>query len=301
MTRATDAVLKFALVGVMGLAYVPVLVELWNDWLRDSNYHHGVLIPLVSLYVLWQKRAALKATTVSPCGSGFIGVLAALTLLILGTAAAEVFTQRISLLVLCASLVWFLAGWRHLKLVFFPIAFLALAIPLPYIVYYGLTLPMQALAAKAGVVGLKLVGVPSVVQGNIIYLAGGGRLEVAEACSGIRSLYAFLAAGALMAYSVHIAWWGRLLVFATAIPLTIAGNAFRVWGSGVGAWVFGQQATHGTPHELFGLFVFVFTLGIFYLLKKAAQSIWSPDTSRSLSSLQQPGSMPASSGEVPRP
>ncbi len=276
------------------IVFGSVASRLVADWRRDPNYHHGFLVPLVSAYALWERMSLLRGAQRVPSLWGLAGLVSALGLFIVGTAAAEVFTQRLGLLILCASLVCLLCGWRHLRLMAFPIAFLALAIPLPYVVYYGLTMPMQALAAEIAVGGLKVIGVPAVVQGNIIHLAGGNSLEVAEACSGIRSLYAFLAAGALMAYSLHVVWWGRILVFAAAIPLTIAGNTFRVWGSGVAASIFGMEATRGTLHELFGLVVFVVTLALFYAAKKVVQSIWSHGASQPLSSSESPESTPIS-------
>jgi exosortase len=283
------------------VVFASVASELVKDWTRDANYNHGFLIPLVSAYFLWQKKSRLVNTRSSPSLWGLAGLVGGLSLFVVGTAAAEVFTQRVGLLVLCASLVCFLWGWRHLRLVAFPMMFLLLAIPLPYVIYYGLTMPMQALAAKIAVGGLRVIGVPAVVQGNIIHLAGGVSLEVAEACSGIRSLYAFLAAGALMAYSLPVAWWGRLLVFATAIPLTVAGNAFRVLGSGVAAAFFGMEAIRGTIHEMFGLVVFIVTLSLFYAVKKVAQSIWLHGTSQPSSSSASPAFTPPSSGTGPRP
>jgi exosortase/archaeosortase family protein len=104
-----------------------------------------------------------------------------------------------------------------------------------------------------------------------------------------------------MAYSLRIAWWGRLVVFATAIPLTIAGNAFRVFGSGVAASFFGMEATRGAIHETFGLVVFVVTLSLFYAVQKVAQSIWSHGTSQPSSSSASPASTPPNSGMAPRP
>jgi exosortase len=282
------------------VVFATVASELVKDWIRDTNYNHGFLIPLVSAYFIWQRKSVLASTRSSPSLWGLAGLIGGLGLFVVGTAAAEVFTQRIGLLVLGASLVCFLYGWRHLRLVAFPIVFLVLAIPLPYVVYYGLTMPMQALAAKVAVGGLKVIGVPAVVQGNIIHLAEGASLEVAEACSGIRSLYAFLAAGALMAHSLPVAWWGRLLVFATAVPLTIAGNAFRVFGSGVAASLFGMEATRGAIHEMFGLVVFFVTLSLFYAVKKVAQSIWLHGTSQPSSSSASPVFTPPNSGTAPR-
>ena len=173
----------------MLLVYWTVLRELVVDWYRDPNYFHGFLIPIVSIYFIWTNREKLRRTPLAPSILGLPGVLVALAVLVLGTAGAEVFTQRVSLLLLLGSLVLFLYGWARLRIVAFPLLFMLLAIPLPYVVYYGLTIPMQAFAAKLAVGGLKIIGVPALTQGNIIHLPGGS-LEVAEACSGIRSLYA---------------------------------------------------------------------------------------------------------------
>jgi exosortase A len=256
------------------VVYLPVVTELGRDWLRDSNYSHGFLIPLVSVYLLWASREALRRRAAAPSILGLLGILVAGALLILGTAGAEVFTQRMSLLLMIGSLVLFLYGWGHVRLVAFPIAFLFFAIPLPYVIYYSLTGPLQALAAKVAVLGLKATGVPAMVQGNMIHLPQTS-LEVAEACSGIRSLYAFLAVGALVAQAMPIPLWGRLGVFLLTIPLSVAGNAIRVWGTGMGAYLVGPEAAHGTIHGVFGIIVFVVSLGIFVIVKQAVGRLWS--------------------------
>lgn len=256
-------------------AYAPVLAGLIRDWATDANYHHGFLIPVVSAYLLWSRRTAWRNAEATHHALGLLGLVFAAGLLILGTAGAEVFTQRIGFLASLGSLVLLLFGWRRFTLALFPIAFLLLAIPLPYVLYYGLTAPLQALAAKFAVSGLEVLGVPVFAQGNVLHLPETS-LEVAEACSGIRSLYAFLAIGALVAYFTRIPWPGRVLIFALAIPLSVAGNAFRVWGSGLGAYLVGPEVTRGTVHELFGLLVFIVSLGILILIKRGARSLWSP-------------------------
>jgi len=283
-----------ALLAVLILSYGPVLVELVRDWIRDPNYNHGFLIPLISGYLVWSRRGELVSGEAKPSLLGLGGILVAVAMLILGTAGAEVFTQRVSLLLLLGSLVLFFYGWRRLRRVAFPLVFLLFAIPLPYIIYYGLTGPMQALAAKCAVLGLKAIGVPLLAQGNVIHLANGS-LEVAEACSGIRSLYAFLALGALVAQSTSIPAWGRLLVFLATIPLSIVGNAVRVWASGVGTCLVGPEVTHGTVHELFGLLVFAVSLGVFLLFKKVVRNAWSHAGSSPSPLLDSPGSTPESS------
>ena len=191
----------------------------------------------------------------------------------LGVAGAEVFTQRVSFLVFLVSTVLFLGGWGWLRATAFPIGFLLLAIPLPYVIYYGLTGPLQGFAAKCAVAGLRWTGVPALSQGNIIHLPNTS-LEVAEACSGIRSLYAFLALGALLARSMSIPTWGRALVFLSTIPLSVAANAVRVWGTGIGAYVVGPEAAEGTVHELFGLVIFAGAIAFFLVLRKGARILW---------------------------
>jgi len=258
-------------------SYAPVLSGLVSDWIRDPNYTHGFLIPLISGYLVWTKREALRSTPLVPSLWGLGGLLVAVGLLVVGTAGAEVFTQRVSLVFTAASLTLFLGGWRHLGILGFPLAFLLLAIPLPYVVYYGLTAPMQALAAKCAVWGLSGLGVYVLAEGNVIHLPNTS-LEVAEACSGIRSLYAFLALGALVAYFTAIPFWARILIVLATIPLSVAGNAVRVLGSGLGAYLIGPEAAEGTLHELFGLVVFVVSLGIFILIKRVARTLWSSAT-----------------------
>ncbi len=201
-------------------------------------------------------------------------MLAAMGLLVVGTAGAEVFTQRVSLVALMGSAVLFLLGWRWLGAAAFPIALLLLAIPLPYLIYYTLTSPMQALAAKIAVIGLKVTGIPVVAQGNMLHLPENLSLEVAEACSGIRSLYAFLALGALIAYFTPLPLLGRILVFLATIPLSVLANSFRVWASSLGAYLVGPEVTKGIVHELFGLLVFVTALALFFLVRKGVRSLW---------------------------
>ena len=274
MPRPGSTILWIGALSAAVLAvYAPVLRGLVGDWIHDPNYSHGFLIPAVSGFLVWQRRRQLASTPVLPALLGFAGVVLALVLLVVGAAGAEVFTQRVSLVLLLGSLALFLLGRQWMGRLAFPLAFLLFAVPMPYVLYYSLTGPMQGFAAKAAVVGLKGVGVPVVAQGNIIHLPNTS-LEVAEACSGIRSLYAFLALGALLAQSLPIPVWGRMIVFLLTIPVSIAANAFRVWGSGLGAYLAGPQVTQGFIHEFFGFVVFAAALSIYLLLRKGARVLW---------------------------
>jgi exosortase len=265
--------LLLLLILVVSAVYAPIVRELVRDWARDPNYSHGFLVPLISAFLLWRQRREFSRLTPDASNLGLVGILVAAALLVIGSAAAEVFTQRVSLLILFGSLVLFLGGTSRLRKVAFPLSFLLLAIPLPYILYYSLTAPMQALAARVAVLGLGWVGVPALAQGNIIHLPETS-LEVAEACSGIRSLYAFLALGALLAHSMSIPLWGKLLVFLSTIPVSIAANAVRVWGSGISAYLVGPRAVEGTAHEVFGIVVFGGAILVFLLVRKGVRVLW---------------------------
>ncbi len=257
----------------MAVVYAPVAAELVRDWNRDANYSHGFLVPFISVYLIWQRRAELAHTPLRPAASGIALLLVAGGLLVLGVAGAEVFTQRVSLVAALAGAVWFLAGGVWLRKLAFPILFLSVAVPLPYVIYYDLTGPLQAMAAKGAIQGLRLVGIPAVAEGNIIHLPEAS-LEVAEACSGIRSLYAFLALGALLARTLPLPAWGRVLVFLLTIPLSVVGNAIRVWGSGVAAYLFGARYAEGLAHELFGLVVFAVALVLLGLIGRGVSRLW---------------------------
>jgi len=258
---------------VVAAVYARVLAQLGGDWIHDPNYSHGVLVPLISGFLLWRTRKDFQRMPIAPVNVGLVGVLCAAFLLVAGVAGAEVFTERVSFVLLLASLVLFLAGRAWFKKAVFPLAFLLLAIPLPYVVYYSLTAPMQAMAARVAVTGLGWVGVPALAQGNIIHLPETS-LEVAEACSGIRSLYAFLALGALMAHSMSIPFWGKLVLFLSTIPVSIAANAVRVWGSGISAHLAGPRAVEGTAHEIFGMVVFGVAILVFLLVRKGVRVLW---------------------------
>ncbi len=257
----------------MAAVYAPVVKELVRDWIRDPNYSHGFLIPVVSAFLVWRDRHELARTPIRANWFGLIALLAGAAMLVLGAAGSEVFTQRLSLLVVMGAGILFLAGWGWFKRLAFPVAFLFFAMPLPYVIYYDLTAPMQALAARNAISGLNGIGIPAVAEGNIIHLPG-ATLEVAEACSGIRSLYAFLALGALLARSLPLPWWGRGAVFLLTIPLSIAGNAVRVWGSGVAAYLGGPRTAEGAPHEIMGLVVFAVGLGVLALVAKGVKRLW---------------------------
>jgi len=192
-------------------------------------------------------------------------VAVALGCLLLGSAGAEYFLQRVSLVLLLFGLVWLGCGTAWARLCLFPVAFLLFAVPVPYVLYYSLSFPLQQLAARAAALGLGAVGIPAVRVGNTIDLPNAS-LEVAEACSGLRSLVSLLALGALFARFGQDRPARRWLLFLATIPVAILGNAIQVFATGIGVFSGGARWAEGGIHETMGLVTFAFGIAMLAVL-----------------------------------
>jgi exosortase len=246
-----------AAVVVSGLwLYFDVLTDLVSDWANDDNYSHGFLIVPLALYFAWERRDRLTAAAVQPSVVGLVVVLGSLASLVAGVLGAEFFVARVSLLGLIAGAILFLLGWTHLRILAFPLAFLLLMIPIPSIVFNQIAFPLQLFASEFGVSTMHLAGVPVLREGNVITLAN-THLEVAEACSGIRSLISLLTLGIVYGYFTDRRWWVRLMIAASTIPIAIFCNGVRVAGTGILAHHYGAETALGFFHTFSGWIVFV--------------------------------------------
>jgi exosortase len=234
------------------IMYAPVLSSLARQWWSDPNYGHGAFVPLFSAYVLWGERERLRALPLRPNNFGFAIMLFAIGLLLLGTLGAELFTARLSLLILISGIVIFLAGSRALRSIAFPVGFLIFMIPLPAILYYQLTFPLQLWASRLGATGLVALGIHTVRQGNLLTLPN-CTLSVVEACSGIRSLLSLLAAVVAYAYMAEPSLWKRAALAFASLPIAIVTNGLRLVATGVLSYFFGPTVDSGVVHLALGL------------------------------------------------
>lgn len=246
--------------------YLPVLSSLVRQWSSDENYSHGFFVVPLAAYFVWERRSRLRALPIRPAAAGLAIVGASLLVLTAGRLAAELFLTRVSLLGVLAGGVVFLLGWRHLRLLTLPIAFLLLMIPLPAVVFNQIAMPLQLLASRAGEAALGLANVPVLREGNILVLPH-TTLEVAEACSGIRSLISLLTLGIVLGYFAEPRGWARVVLAAATIPIAIIANAARVAGTGIAAAWIGEAAAEGFFHTFSGWLVFV----VAFLLLMALQ------------------------------
>ena len=195
----------------------PILRHLVAQWWSDPDYGHGFFVPLFSGYVLWRLRERWMKSEIKPSNFGLLVMLGAIGLLFVGSLGAELFTSRFSLLVLLAGMILFLAGWKFLRAVSFPLAFLIFMIPLPAIIYNQITFPLQLLASRFATFWLELVHVPVLRDGNVLVLSNYS-LEVVEACSGIRSLMTLISLAVIYGYFAEPRRWVRYLLVILMVP-----------------------------------------------------------------------------------
>jgi exosortase len=241
---------------VLALVYSGVVVKLVHDWLTIPDFSHGLFLPLVSAYLLWTRRDELSRICPKPSSVGFAIVLFACALLFLGVLGSDLFLTRVSFLLAIAGSVIFLHGWLYFKKVLFPWALLWLGIPIPAIVFNQLTLPLQFQASRLATYFLDVIGVPVLRQGNVIILAA-LPLEVAEACSGIRSLMSLITLAVVYGIFVHISPLRRIGLVALSIPIAILANAFRIVGTGLCAQYWDPVKATGFFHEFSGWLIFL--------------------------------------------
>lgn len=257
----------FITIGAFLVLYRHVLVKLVHDWATDDNYSHGFLIVPIAGYLIWERRTKLTAIVVEPSGWGLVLLVASIGVLVAGTLGAELFLGRVSMLGVIAGSILFLAGWRHLRALLFPLAFLILMIPIPAIIFNQIAFPLQLVASQFGTGVMSLAGVPVLREGNVIVLSN-TTLEVAEACSGIRSLISLLTLGIVLGYFADRRITLRVAIALATIPIAIVANGLRVAGTGIAAYYYGPGAAEGFFHSFSGWLVFVAAMTLLVLLQR---------------------------------
>jgi exosortase len=261
-------VLVFLLIGWL---YYSIIFHLVKQWWADPNFSHGFFVPIFSLYVLWRNKERLRRVPSAPSIWGLVILTIALCVLIVGVMGAELFLSRVSLLLAIAGLVIFFYGWELFRAVLFPWAFLILMIPVPTIVFSQITFPLQMLASKFAAATLPLAGVPVLREGNIINLPA-MPLEVAEACSGIRSLLSLVTLAIIYGYLMETRAWVRVILALAAVPIAVFANSMRIFGTGLLVQYWDPDKAEGFFHLFSGWLIFVVSLAMLFLLHRLLQT-----------------------------
>jgi exosortase D (VPLPA-CTERM-specific) len=278
-----------AVVAAIAFLYATVLAKLGGDWWSDENYSHGLLVPFVIGLIVWKEWDDLKSAVSDswPLLGGVV-VLGAILLLLAGTLGAELFTQRISLVLMLGGTIVYLFGVSILIRLAVPFVLLLLSIPVPQIIFNRIAFPLQIWASQMAVWGIRLFEVPTLRKGNVIDILSRGAtqtisLEVVEACSGIRSLMTLVTLALILVYFTRRDEDGpfgnfsgadllrAVILMILAVPIAVLTNAARVTGTGVLTYYYGKQATESAWHDASGWLVYVVALvlliGANYLLR----------------------------------
>ena len=274
--------------------YADVLAKLGKDWWTDENYSHGLLVPFIIGFIVWIEFDDLRRAVGKPrFWRGGAVVLFAILMLLGGILGAELFTQRVSFVLILTGIIVYFFGAKMLKLLVVPFVLLLLAIPIPQIIFNKIAFPLQIYASQIAVWGIRLFEIPTVRKGNVFEILPRGAtqiiaLEVVEACSGIRSLMTLMTLALILAYFTRTkrelgenGWsdflknsdfWRTVILMFSAIPIAVLTNAARVTTTGVLTYYYGKQATEGNLHQILGWLVYVAALGLLFgvnvLLKK---------------------------------
>lgn len=264
--------LLFAL--VYGALFVGLFWESYPvmfTWWQAEDYNYCYLIPLIFLYLVWEKKETLAAVPAAPCWLGLVPIGFGILLYLLGELGGEYFSLFLSSWFLFVGLILLHLGRQKVRVLLFPLLFLIAMFPLPQFLNNKISLSLKLVSSKLGVWLLQQYGMSAYREGNVIDL-GFTQLQVVDACSGLRYLIPLIVLGILLAYFFKAALWKRIFIVLSTVPLSIITNSLRIASVGILYQYWGPAVAEGFFHDFSGWFIFMFTLGVLlvemWLLKK---------------------------------
>lgn len=243
---------------LIAACYAPILLALVRQWNNDPDMGHGFFVPVIAAYIAWQKRQELAAVVSKPNWWGLAIMLWGAFQLYIATLGAELFLARTSLVFTIIGAVLLLGGTAYLRIFSFPLFLLFFMVPIPAIIYNQITFPLQLIASRWAELTITLLQIPVIREGNVLELAQ-QKLNVVEACSGIRSLLTLTFLSLVYGYFFEKRTWVRVVLFFSTIPIAIVANAGRVTMTGVVSQIKPELA-EGLFHEAEGWVIFMVAL-----------------------------------------
>ena len=248
---------------LIAACYAPALYSLASDWVMDADMGHGFFVPVISAFIIWQKREALLAIEPQPNLWGLVVVLLGGAQLIAATLGVELFLTHTAFVITLIGVIWLLRGTETLKMLAFPLFLLFIMVPIPTIIYNRITFPLQLIASRLAAAALDLLGIPVLRDGNVLELPH-QTLSVVEACSGIRSLLSLTFLSLVYGYFFEKRIWVRVVLFFATVPIAIIANGSRVTFTGIMTQIKPELA-EGFFHESTGWVIFIVALIILLL------------------------------------
>lgn len=260
------------LAGLLFAVYAQVLITMVREWFTLDEMGHGIFVPLVVGYMVWQKRDELAKLKPRPAWWGLILVGWGFVQMVLGIVGADFFVARTAFLVSLLGVILTVGGVAVVRTLAFPLFLLLFMIRIPLFIYSQITFPLQILASKLAEIGLGLVGIPVLRDGNILEVAS-QRLTVVEACSGIRSLLSLSFLSLVYAYFFDRKLWMRPVLLVATVPIAILANGARVTITGV-LTEYNTQLAEGVYHSLEGWVIFMISLMALIVLHQGINRIY---------------------------
>lgn len=257
--------------GMLIVAYIPTFIWMADRWnSKDSYYNHGILVPFISLFIVWLKREKLSKVSLVPVNAGWIPFGAGIIIHAISALLRVYFTSGFSLLLTIPGLVLLFFGKKFLKELLFPILFLVSMMPLPLVTIANISFRLKIFAAQISTAALNGMGISAIREGSVIKTMH-AYLMVEDPCSGIRSLIALISLGALMAYFSNTSKIKKTILFLSAVPIAIGSNIIRIITLALASEMYGSKFATGTFHDVMGILVFVFAFLGLSLVGKALE------------------------------
>ena len=269
MYKMKDSLIKLSVLGFLTIiSYVPTFIWMVDRWTEhDTYYSHGFLVPLISIFIIWLKREKLSRIKIKPSAWGWLFFIGGILIHALSSLWRVYFSSGFSLIPVLIGLILLFLGKRFLKELAFPLFFLIFMIPLPLVAIANISFKLKIFAAAVSTFIVNKMGIPAIREGSVIKTMH-SYLIVEDPCSGIRSLIALIALGALMAYFSDMSKVKKTILFASSAPIAIASNIIRIVALSLASEMYGPKLSTGLFHDTMGILVFVFAFSGLSLVAK---------------------------------
>ncbi len=253
------------------LIYLPTFIWMWERWFaRDSYYSHGILVPFVTLYLIWLKKDVLKAIKPQPSKWGMRLFFLGIGVHLLSAFFRVYFTSGFSLIIVLFGLALYFYGTKTLKEILFPLSFLAFMVPLPLVLVANISFKLKMFAAHMAVVLLNNMRIVCIQDGSAIIMRH-AYVVVDDVCSGLRSLIALMALGSLFAYWMKSSRANKIILFLFSVPIAVMANVVRIIFLAAVNEIWGSHYASGPLHELSGFIVFACAFLLLYTVGKTLE------------------------------
>lgn len=253
-----------AMAGLLVYPFLDTVQDMVHRWDTKEEYGYGYIIPFITLFLIWQRKELLQRQEFKPTLLAIPLLLIAGTIYFVGTVSTIHTLSQYALVFTILALAYGVLGWESFKIVAIPIAMLLFMVPLPPFIYNNLSGKLQLLSSELGVAVIRLFDISVFLEGNVIDL-GTYKLQVVEACSGLRYLFPLVSLSFVAAYLYNVEMWKRVVIFLSSVPITVLMNSFRIGVIGVLVEYYGIEQAEGFLHDFEGWIIFMACMGILFI------------------------------------